>query len=275
MLKIGDLSRLARISVKALRHYEAIGLLPPDHVGPNGYRYYSPAQIERLRHILTLKECGFGLGAIAKLMRPEADTDAVTTIFSEQRDRLKTQIEADRESLRRLEAFLAEPGLLQGGRPPVIMPIPDVLALTHRATISRDSNDLEEMFEKAEAAAAAQAARADGSPFLILHDPADGGRKIDVEVCIPVERAHGLSSVRIVEGSDQAVITTYRGAYENTAKLYAGMLRWAAAGRRRPAGPLREVYRRFGAHQRGYSLPGRVLAKNPSDYVTQLQVPLR
>jgi hypothetical protein len=41
----------------------------------------------------------------------------------------------------------------------------------------------------------------------------------------------------------------------------------------RAAGPLREVYHRFGADQRGYRLPARRLAARPEQFVTELQVP--
>lgn len=44
MLKIGDFSKLAQISIRMLRHYDELGLLTPEHVDAfTGYRYYSEA----------------------------------------------------------------------------------------------------------------------------------------------------------------------------------------------------------------------------------------
>ena len=40
MLTIGEFSRLSRVTPRMLRHYDALGLLPPDAVGENNYRYY-------------------------------------------------------------------------------------------------------------------------------------------------------------------------------------------------------------------------------------------
>ena len=41
MLKIGDFSKLSRVSIRMLRHYDEIGLLTPIRVDPDsGYRYY-------------------------------------------------------------------------------------------------------------------------------------------------------------------------------------------------------------------------------------------
>jgi DNA-binding transcriptional MerR regulator len=52
MLKIGAFSRRGRVSVKVLRHYEAIGLLKPAHIdGATGYRSYEPSQLDDLHRL--------------------------------------------------------------------------------------------------------------------------------------------------------------------------------------------------------------------------------
>jgi DNA-binding transcriptional MerR regulator len=59
MLRIGDFSRLSRVSVKALRYYDEIGLLKPVEVDRfTGYRYYSAEQLPRLNRIVALKDPG-------------------------------------------------------------------------------------------------------------------------------------------------------------------------------------------------------------------------
>ena len=55
MFKIGDFSKFSRVSVKALRYYDEIGLLKPVKVDQlTGYRYYSVEQIPRLQRIIGL-----------------------------------------------------------------------------------------------------------------------------------------------------------------------------------------------------------------------------
>ena len=51
MLTIGDFSRLSRVTPRMLRHYDALGLLRPQQVGENGYRYYRQEQLSRLTQI--------------------------------------------------------------------------------------------------------------------------------------------------------------------------------------------------------------------------------
>ena len=64
MLTIGDFSRLSRVTPRMLRHYDALGLLRPEAVGDNGYRYYRQEQLSDLLRIQWLKNYGFSLGEI-------------------------------------------------------------------------------------------------------------------------------------------------------------------------------------------------------------------
>ena len=62
MFKIGDFSRIARVSARLLRYYDEIGLLKPGSTERDtGYRYYSASQLPRLNRILVLKELGLSI----------------------------------------------------------------------------------------------------------------------------------------------------------------------------------------------------------------------
>ena len=64
MLKIGEFSKLSRVSVRMLRHYDEVGLLAPSEVDPmTGYRYYSEQQLITAGRIAALRALGFGLSA--------------------------------------------------------------------------------------------------------------------------------------------------------------------------------------------------------------------
>lgn len=70
MLKIGDFSKLSRISIRMLRHYDEIELLVPESIDEfTGYRYYSEAQLPRANRIQALKDMGFGLSTIAEILK--------------------------------------------------------------------------------------------------------------------------------------------------------------------------------------------------------------
>lgn len=71
MFRIGEFSQIARVTIDTLRHYDALGLLKPAKVDPfTGYRYYSARQLASLNRILALKEIGFSLEDIARILHP-------------------------------------------------------------------------------------------------------------------------------------------------------------------------------------------------------------
>jgi DNA-binding transcriptional MerR regulator len=69
MFTIGDFARHGRVSVRMLRHYDAIGLLRPAHVDRfSGYRFYQAAQLARLNRVIALKELGFTLDQVQSIL---------------------------------------------------------------------------------------------------------------------------------------------------------------------------------------------------------------
>lgn len=72
-ITIGDVARLAGITVRTLHHYDQIGLLAPTERRPNGYRGYSNDDISRLQQILAYRELDLGLDEIARILDEPAD----------------------------------------------------------------------------------------------------------------------------------------------------------------------------------------------------------
>lgn len=68
---IGELADQAGVTVRALRHYDHIGLLVPDDRSLGGHRRYSADSVERLYRIVALRALGFGLAEIAAMLGAE------------------------------------------------------------------------------------------------------------------------------------------------------------------------------------------------------------
>ncbi|CAN5385660.1 MerR family transcriptional regulator [soil metagenome] len=86
---VAQLARLTGVSVRALHHYDEIGLLKPAHIGQNRYRYYGPEELLRLQQILIHRELNIPLSAIgAFLDAPGFDRLAV---LEDQRQRLAAE----------------------------------------------------------------------------------------------------------------------------------------------------------------------------------------
>ena len=80
MFAIGEFARHGRVSVRMLRHYDAIGLLRPAHVDPaTGYRAYQAAQLAELNRIVALKDLGFTLEQVRVLLDEQVSVEQVDT----------------------------------------------------------------------------------------------------------------------------------------------------------------------------------------------------
>jgi MerR family transcriptional regulator, thiopeptide resistance regulator len=68
MRTVGEVSELAGVTVRALHHYDEIGLLAPSARSEAGYRLYSHADLLRLQEILVWRELGFPLSEIQAML---------------------------------------------------------------------------------------------------------------------------------------------------------------------------------------------------------------
>jgi protein phosphatase len=106
LLTIGAFARTSRLSIKALRLYDEIGLLPPAWTDPEtGYRYYAPPQAERARLVAWLRRVGMPLAGIRRVCDlREGDRGAAVGEIRE----YWMRVEADTAARRELVAFLIE-----------------------------------------------------------------------------------------------------------------------------------------------------------------------
>lgn len=90
MLKIGDFSKLSRISIRMLRHYDEMGILKPAETDMfTGYRYYSEEQLITAGRITALKNIGFSLSAISDILTVYNDREKLGMYLSLKRKELQ------------------------------------------------------------------------------------------------------------------------------------------------------------------------------------------
>lgn len=70
-MKVGELAKKTRISVRTLHHYDEIGLLVPSGKTEAGHRIYLEPEIKRLQQIMSLRAVGFSLERIRELLDDE------------------------------------------------------------------------------------------------------------------------------------------------------------------------------------------------------------
>ncbi len=107
MLQIGEFSRLSRISVRMLRHYDQVGLLKPAEQDPEtGYRRYTVAQLAEANRITALRDVGFPIRDIGRLAH--ADDDELCRALDERGRELEGVIEREQRRLADLRRFQRE-----------------------------------------------------------------------------------------------------------------------------------------------------------------------
>nr|WP_082685694.1 MerR family transcriptional regulator [Ferroacidibacillus organovorans] len=99
--KVGDLAKVTGITVRALHHYDQIGLLVTSLHSDAGHRLYSGKDIARLQQIISLKQLGFSLDEIGELLgNPSFRPDKAIRM---QLERLVQQIRIQEDLRSRLE----------------------------------------------------------------------------------------------------------------------------------------------------------------------------
>jgi DNA-binding transcriptional MerR regulator/effector-binding domain-containing protein len=107
MFSIGEFARHGRVSVRMLRHYDAIGLLEPAFVDPaSGYRCYQAGQLSRLNRIIALKDLGFTLQQVASILDEQVSAAELRGMLMLRRAELQAQITSDTARLTGVEARL-------------------------------------------------------------------------------------------------------------------------------------------------------------------------
>jgi DNA-binding transcriptional MerR regulator len=91
---VGDVARIAKVTVRTLHHYDQIGLLSPVGRTPAGYRLYQDRDLDRLQQILFYRALGFSLDEVAAILDDPQ---------SRPRDHLRRQHALLREQIRKLE----------------------------------------------------------------------------------------------------------------------------------------------------------------------------
>jgi DNA-binding transcriptional MerR regulator len=109
MFTIGEFSRIARVSPRQLRHYEALGLFAPEQSDPDtGYRFYSARQLPQLNRILALKGLGLSLPQIQQLLEEDITAEELRGMLTLRKAQIEQTIHSERTTLQIIEARLRQ-----------------------------------------------------------------------------------------------------------------------------------------------------------------------
>jgi len=184
MLKIGDFSRFARVSVKALRYYDELGLLKPVKVDDfTGYRYYSATQLTQLQRIIALKDMGLSLEEIARLLKDDVSIVHILDLLHIKQEEQKRKLETEAERLKRVEDWLVE--VEREGKMPnfeiAIKKIEPQKVLSVREILP-DYSHIGRLFQKMEGHLTKSGGQFNWPPMAIYYDEGFKEKDADVEL---------------------------------------------------------------------------------------------
>jgi DNA-binding transcriptional MerR regulator/predicted transcriptional regulator YdeE len=256
MFTIGDFAGLGRVSVRMLRHYDAIGLLRPARVdAATGYRFYTADQLPLLNRVIALKDLGFTLQQVQTMIDEKVDASELRGMLRLRRAQLAEQVAADSARLTRVEArlrMIEGEGHMDTGDV-ILKNIPPMrVAELSAVAASYDGPDIgpaisplyPQLIERLEASGVAMT----GSPIAYyLPAPDEGAEAITVHAAFPVnaEPSDGLGfDVVDLPGIAQAATLLHHGPMSDADGTMQVLARWIDDNGYRTEGPgyAREIY---------------------------------
>ncbi|MEU2391770.1 MerR family transcriptional regulator [Streptomyces sp. NPDC007369] len=274
MFTIGDFARHGRVSVRMLRHYDAIGLLRPDRVDPaTGYRHYTGAQLARLNRVIALKDLGFTLQQVQDIVDERIGVEELRGMLRLRQAELEAAVTAAAARLVQVEARLRS--IESEGHMPtddvVVKSIPAVrVAELTAVAASFDPEDVspvigplyEELFRRLEEAGISPC----GPGVASYEDAPEGGGAVVVHAAVQVSsplrggEGHGVLRVLDLPPIGQAATIVHRGSMDTVLPTAQTLARWIDGNGHRSGGYPREV---------NLECPD-----DRDDWVTELQAPL-
>ncbi|MBF6164837.1 MerR family transcriptional regulator [Streptomyces gardneri] len=270
MLSIGDFARHGQVSVRMLRHYDAIGLLRPDRVDPtSGYRYYDAGQLARLNRIVALKDLGFTLEQVRRILDERVGGAELRGMLMLRRAELEQRITSDRARLTQVETRLRiiEKEGCMPAHDVVIKSVPAV-RVAELTGVAADFEPgsvgpvigplFEELCERLERAQVAPV----GSGIAYYEERADGTMLAHAAMPVDLD-PDGEHDFAVVDlpAIDQAATVVHRGSMDLVLEPWQALGRWIDENGYRITGPSREVH--------------LVYTEDVAGWVTELQEPIQ
>ncbi|WP_410768053.1 MerR family transcriptional regulator [Fontibacillus sp. BL9] len=269
MYKIGVFSKMNRITIKTLRHYDELGLLHPAYVEEfTGYRYYSADQLPRLHQILVLKEIGLSLQEIKQALEPSATNEQMVALLENKRSEVLQTLIAEQQKMRRIQHHLTmlqkEDNCMNNV---IIKALPEVIVASLRRTVANyEAFNL--LYPEMGAFMTAQKVKC-AEPaycFTLFHDGEYKDQDIDVEICEAVTE-YGKDSDQIkfkkIDAVETAACILHKGSYETIGISYGALFKWIEGNGYEVAGLPRESY-----------IDGVWNKNDPGEWLTEVQIPV-
>ncbi len=266
LFSIGEFSRMSRISIKALRHYDQEGILRAAHVdGQSGYRYYSSTQLPEANLVRMLRSLEMPLPDMRAFLR-EKDLAKREAMLDEHRERIRRRIAEYTYIISSIERLI-EGKEKAMEREVVTRDVAEqpALGVRFQTSMMTMGEDFGKAFGTLFGFLGRTGMQPVGPPMTLYLDPEFTEDKINAEVCVPIEKpvpgGGGVESVTLSGGKFAS--TLHFGPYHEIGEAYQALTVWLRENALEPAGPFRETY-----------LVGVGQVEDPAEYRTEVSCPI-
>lgn len=253
VLKIGDFSQLGQVSVRTLHYYDERGLLKPAEIDDwTGYRFYSVEQLPRLNRILALKDLGFSLDQIGRLVDDDVPAEQLRGMLALRQAEIERQLTEGRTRLLRVEARLKQ--IEQEGEPSPYEVVlkrttPQTIASTRTTVPTLEDmqtlrcNLYDELYDSLERRGVKP-----GKPeFALYHTVEYMDRDIDMEAAVAVAPrvlSDGVDRLvfRELPAVREMASVVHEGSAWDIPRAITALFGWIGANGYATAGPYRELH---------------------------------
>ncbi|TCC05556.1 MerR family transcriptional regulator [Kribbella soli] len=267
MFAIGEFARHGRVSIRMLRHYDALGLLRPAYVDPvTGYRSYTAGQLADLNRIVALKDLGFSLDQVGTMIVDNLSPAELRVMLTMRRAQLETMLAEGSARLAQIESRLRG---LEADVPTadvVVKELPAVRLVGLTATAaSFTPDDITPVVHPLCAELGRRLPNSDVRPSgrLTCLYAQESEDEVVVRATVPaaVDAGGNLNGLEVIDlPAAQAATLVHRGPIDQVLPSWQALARWLDDNGRRAAEPARELY---------LDTP-----EDPEHWVTELQQPL-
>ena len=272
MFKIGDFSKLMRVSIRMLRYYDETGLLRPATIDKcTGYRLYSVEQIPVLQKIILLRDVKFTVAEIATALTNWDDNFIVQQLVKK-KQAIEAELRLERQRIGKIEMAINDinQGIIATHHNVSFKSIPSYTIISLRRIIP--SYNCEgilwgELFRFIKQERLEVLIRQGDNNLAIYHDQEHKDSNVDVEVGViinsPGKDKEGFA-FRETEPVDMMASTMVCGPYDNIENAYKSFAYWLEQHRQyQMVGLCRQI-----CHKGPYN------EMNPDRYLTEIQTPV-
>jgi effector-binding domain-containing protein len=247
-----------------------MGLLKPVEVDRfTGYRYYEFDQLPRLYRILALKDLGFSLEEIGRLLEGGLSAEQMRGMLKLRRSEIRQQVEEETARLERVELWLRE--IEQEDSVSkydvVIKKIEPFRVASVRGVVATPP-DQRSLWDELLGYLQQKSARMIGPPMALYHDPEFKERDWDIEVVMPLsEDLPPGQHVQVYDlpRVDKMACVVHTGPFATIGEAYDALAKWIGQNGYQIVGPGRELNLR---------LPDKLGDQNDPNTVNEIQYPV-